>query len=207
MGCVIALAGRRIDPSDAKTARFPLVNVPMVREQLTASSKSSRVLWYVRPPADDGEERAYAAANEAILREAQALAEPSASAIARESYPGAVLAVLVWDGRARGADDLTASFAAAARRCGMATREVATVSRGLLIAGECPVDTDLSAFSQGPGVVPKLSRRTTLRQAHPSARPHWPRSPRARRARRAWPHGPESLHAALGCGPLSGQRP
>jgi hypothetical protein len=192
MGYVIALAGRRIDPSDAKTARFPLVNVPVVREQLTAlfvevqpsalvcsaacgadllaleaaraqglrcrivlpfdrtrfreSSVTDRpgnwgplfdrmmdaavtVGDLVVLEADDGEERAYAAANEAILREAQALAEPSASAIARGSHPGAVLAVLVWDGRARGADDLTASFAAAARRCGMATREVATVSQ------------------------------------------------------------------------------
>ena len=191
-GYVIALAGRRIDPPDARTARFPLSNVPMVREQLAAlfvavepcalvcsaacgadllaleaaqalglrcrvvlpfdlrrfreSSVTDRpgdwgpvfdriidavvsVGDLVVLEATPGDEQAYAAANETILREAHALAQQSASGIAGRSAPGTVLAVLVWDGRTRGADDLTASFATAARRRGMATRDVATVSR------------------------------------------------------------------------------
>jgi hypothetical protein len=33
---VIAVAGRRIDAEDAETARFPLANLPLVRERLTA---------------------------------------------------------------------------------------------------------------------------------------------------------------------------
>src|SRR5262249_61931202 len=53
---------------------------------------------------------AYAAANDAILRHAAALA--------RESSDGA-LAALVWEGAPRGDDDLTAAFGEAARQRGL----------------------------------------------------------------------------------------
>ncbi len=33
-GAIIALAGRRVDPADGDTARFPLENVPLVRHRL-----------------------------------------------------------------------------------------------------------------------------------------------------------------------------
>ena len=36
MATTIALAGRRIDPPDAETPRFPLANVPLVRDRLRA---------------------------------------------------------------------------------------------------------------------------------------------------------------------------
>ena len=192
-GCVVALAGRRIDPPDARTARFPLANVPVVRERLAAlfaeiqpralvcsaacgadllALEVGRTLglrcrivlpfdpqrfrassvtdrpgnWgpvfdrmiaavaaagdlVVLDTADDGEQ-SYAEANEAILSEAQALAEGRDLARSRApgSRPRAVLAVLAWDGHSRGDDDLTAIFAAAARRRGITLREVATAS-------------------------------------------------------------------------------
>jgi hypothetical protein len=34
-GCVVALAGRRIDADGADLPRFPLANVPLVRKRLT----------------------------------------------------------------------------------------------------------------------------------------------------------------------------
>jgi hypothetical protein len=36
MASTIALAGRRIDPPDAETPRFPLANAPLVRDRLRA---------------------------------------------------------------------------------------------------------------------------------------------------------------------------
>jgi hypothetical protein len=161
---VIALAGRRIDPVDAKAPRFPLDNVPMVERRLdelferlgatalvgsaacgadlvalrVAGRRRMRrrvVLPFDRDefrrtsvidrPGNWGQEydavltqldrthdvvvldgrregnEAYVAANEAILKQAATLA--------RESSTG-VVAVLVWEGAPRGADDVTAAF-------------------------------------------------------------------------------------------------
>jgi len=66
---------------------------------------------------DQGDDAAYAAANEAILNEAEILAGAD---------PSDVVAVVVWEGRSRGADDLTGAFATSARARGHPLREVLT---------------------------------------------------------------------------------
>jgi hypothetical protein len=67
---------------------------------------------------DEGDEAAYAAANEAILNEAEALAG---------GEPSQVVAVIVWEGGSRGEGDLTEAFAAAARARRHPVHEVMTV--------------------------------------------------------------------------------
>ena len=62
------------------------------------------------------DEAAYAAANGAILDEAAALAAPDPP-----------VAVMVWDGRSRGAGDSTVAFAEAARARGVTVLEVLTL--------------------------------------------------------------------------------
>lgn len=66
---------------------------------------------------DPGDDDAYAAANEAILDEAERLAGADASN---------VVAAIVWEGRARGQGDLTEAFATAARARNHPVREVLT---------------------------------------------------------------------------------
>jgi hypothetical protein len=68
---------------------------------------------------------AYAAANERILDEALRLA--SVGAAPQGTIPPEIgFAVIVWDGRSRGDDDVTERFAASARRRGMVVEEVLT---------------------------------------------------------------------------------
>jgi hypothetical protein len=66
---------------------------------------------------DQSDHGAYAAANQAILDEAQALAG---------GEPSEVVAIIVWEGRSRGEGDLTEGFATLARARGHAVREVLT---------------------------------------------------------------------------------
>jgi hypothetical protein len=66
---------------------------------------------------DEGD-RAYAAANRVVLREAIALAGRSNTA---------AMAVLVWDGTPRGSNDLTAAFAEEARTRGLRVAQVNTL--------------------------------------------------------------------------------
>jgi hypothetical protein len=66
---------------------------------------------------EEGDEGTYAAANHAILNEAEGLAGGD---------PPAVVAVIVWEGASRGAGDLTEAFATAARARGHPVREVLT---------------------------------------------------------------------------------
>ena len=61
-------------------------------------------------------DESYRAANEALLDEA-----------ARLALPDAPVAVIVWDGRSRGADDHTAAFGSAARGRGWTLLEVPTL--------------------------------------------------------------------------------
>ena len=66
---------------------------------------------------DEGDDAAYAAANEAILDEAEALAG---------GEPAQVVAIIVWEGRSRGEGDLTEAFATLARARGHPVRAVLT---------------------------------------------------------------------------------
>lgn len=71
----------------------------------------------VLPTAGEGS-AAYAAANEAILAEAEGLASDTGDALT---------AVLVWEGHSRGPDDLTEAFGALARARHMRVVEVLTL--------------------------------------------------------------------------------
>ena len=73
-----------------------------------------------------GSDAAYAAANEAILDEAQALGRTTNDD---------VCAVLVWEGTSRGADDLTEAFGVAARQRGLRVLEVFTVKTCFVVQG------------------------------------------------------------------------
>jgi len=66
---------------------------------------------------DEGDDATYAAANDAILNEAEGLAGGD---------PSEVVAVIVWEGASRGEGDLTEAFATAARARGHPVREVFT---------------------------------------------------------------------------------
>jgi hypothetical protein len=180
MARVAALAGRRIDAGDAPQRRFPLANVGLVRERLTALLRAERIEGLVCSAAcgadlialdlagclrlrrrvvlpfaadrfrassvtdrpgdwgplfdrvigalaatgdvvtlglDPGDDDAYAAANDALLDEAERLAGDD---------PQAVVAAIVWEGRSRGEGDLTEAFATAARARNHPVREVLT---------------------------------------------------------------------------------
>jgi hypothetical protein len=67
---------------------------------------------------DEGDDATYAAANEAILTQAEAFAG---------GEPSQVVAIIVWEGRSRGEGDLTEGFATLARTRGHPVREVLTV--------------------------------------------------------------------------------
>ena len=67
---------------------------------------------------DDGDDATYAAANEAILNEAETLAG---------GEPSQIVAIIVWEGRSRGEGDLTEGFATLARARGHPVREVLTI--------------------------------------------------------------------------------
>jgi len=191
---IVALAGRRIDARGARVARFPLGNVPLVRERIrlalldldartvvcsaaagadllaleVASTLGLRrfvVLPYARErfrqhsvidrPGDweasflrvCREQRELGGlrtlrmrgtfhessrrASRVILDDAQALGAYGTHGVGRGLVQGAqeerVTAVVVWDGTVRGASDLTADFAAEARRRGLPVVEVPTV--------------------------------------------------------------------------------
>ena len=66
---------------------------------------------------DEGDDATYAAANHAILNEAEGLAGGD---------PSEVVAVIVWEGASRGEGDLTEAFATAARARGHPVREAST---------------------------------------------------------------------------------
>jgi hypothetical protein len=178
---VLAAAGRRIDPADALTARFPLRNADLVRRRIRALFESHQATALVTSgacgadlialdeagalglrrrvilpfdrnrfratsvtdrPGDWGplydrlmdeiasrqdliilsgaaeENAAYAAVNSRILDEAEALA--------RLSTCGAA-AVLLWDGRPRGDNDLTKAFGDCAHQRGLTVLGVSTL--------------------------------------------------------------------------------
>ncbi len=66
---------------------------------------------------DPGDDQTYAAANHAILDQAELLAD---------GHPSDIVAVVVWEGRSRGQGDLTEAFATAARARNHPVREVLT---------------------------------------------------------------------------------
>jgi hypothetical protein len=67
---------------------------------------------------DENDDATYAAANHAILDEAEGLADGD---------PSEVVAVIVWEGGSRGEGDLTEAFATAARARGHPLLEISTI--------------------------------------------------------------------------------
>lgn len=66
---------------------------------------------------DEGDDATYAAANDAILNEAEALVA---------EHPTDVVALIVWEGDSRGEGDLTEAFATSARTRDHPVREILT---------------------------------------------------------------------------------
>ncbi len=180
-GTVVALAGRRVDAPGTKPPRFPLGNVPLVRQRLAELLARERAAALVcsaacgadlvalaeaerlglrrrivlpfaperfretsvvdRPgdwgPAFDrliaaagaagdlvvldvgNNNSTYAAANQAIVREAQALAQADSAA-------NRLVALVVWEGAARVGTDATEGFRNMAVRAGFEERSVLT---------------------------------------------------------------------------------
>jgi hypothetical protein len=182
---VIALAGRRIDVPDTKSPRFPLQNVPEVRERLAGLLVSEhaealvcsaacgadlialeeaerlglrrRIVLPFTPkrfretsvtdrPGDWGplfdrliaaaetagdlvmlqsaggdDDAAYAAANQVIIGEAEALAKAGVEGIALRR-----VAVIVWEGAAREGTDASGGLLALAAQAGFEERSVLT---------------------------------------------------------------------------------
>ena len=89
----------------------------MVFDRVVAGARGGGDLYTLGRPVDD--DGAFLATNEAILGVAQA--------VAREQEPtDGVVAVVAWDGVARGANDVTERFMAAARGRGIGIVEVGT---------------------------------------------------------------------------------
>jgi hypothetical protein len=182
---VIALAGRRIDAPDTDPPRFPLENVPIVRERIAAllsaehaealvcsaacgadlialteaerlglrrrivlpfPAKRFRETSVTDRPGDwgpmfdrlialaegandlvilsgtgDDDDKAYAAANEAIIREAEALARGTSENIRLRR-----VVVIVWEGSARPGTDASGGLRTLATEAGFEDRTVLT---------------------------------------------------------------------------------
>jgi hypothetical protein len=182
---VIALAGRRIDAPDTDPPRFPLENVPIVRERIAAllsaehaealvcsaacgadlialteaerlglrrrivlpfQAKRFRQTSVTDRPGDwgpmfdrlialaegandlvilsgtgDDDDKAYAAANEAIIREAEALARGTSESIRLRR-----VVVIVWEGSARSGTDASGGLRTLATEAGFEDRTLLT---------------------------------------------------------------------------------
>ena len=182
---VIALAGRRIDAPDTDPPRFPLENVPIVRERIAAllsaehaealvcsaacgadlialteaerlglrrrivlpfPAKRFRETSVTDRPGDwgpvfdrlialaegandlvilsetgDDDDKAYAAANEAIIQEAEALARGTSEGIRLRR-----VVVIVWEGSARAGSDASGGLRTLATEAGFEDRTLLT---------------------------------------------------------------------------------
>ncbi len=93
---------------------------PLYDQQVAATAAADDLL--VLDSATDGD-TAYAAANEAIVREAQALART-----AQPDRPHRLIAILVWEGATRPGSDATARFRDLTRRAGFEEQSISTLS-------------------------------------------------------------------------------
>ena len=89
-------------------------------DELLADLRQSEALVVLAHVKEGDTSSAYAKTNHEILARAASLARTDAP-------PDDVLAVAVWDGHSRGADDLTVEFIQAARRQGLDVEEVSTL--------------------------------------------------------------------------------
>ena len=185
--CVVAVAGRRIDPEPAEARRFPFEQVPKVERELhqlfeeigvsilvtsaacgadlvalkvagamniparivlpfsAARFKETSVLDRPRPgywgelfdnaiaaarasgevvelSGDPRSHGAYSAANEAIIKDALSLTSSEASGADKQP-----VAVIIWEGKARGGTDATDEFRKRAEAAGFDIRTIVTI--------------------------------------------------------------------------------
>ena len=93
---------------------------PVYDQQVAATAAAGDLLVL---DAATGGDAAYAAANEAIVREAQALART-----AQPGRPHSLIAILVWEGAPCPGSDATARFRDLTRRAGFAEQSISTLS-------------------------------------------------------------------------------
>lgn len=93
---------------------------PLFDQQVAAAAAAGDLLVL---NAATGGDAAYAAANETIVREAQALARA-----AQPHKPDRLIAILVWEGAPRPGSDATARFRDLARRAGFEEQSISTLS-------------------------------------------------------------------------------
>jgi hypothetical protein len=93
---------------------------PVYDQQVAATAAAGDLLVL---NATSGGDAAYAAANEAIVREAQALART-----AQPDAPHRLIAILVWDEAPRSDGDATARFRDLTRRAGFEEQSISTLS-------------------------------------------------------------------------------
>ena len=93
---------------------------PVYDQQVAATAAAGDLLVL---DAATGGDAAYAAANEAIVREAQALART-----AQPDGPHRLIAILVWEGAPRPGSDATARFRDLTRRAGFEEQSISTLS-------------------------------------------------------------------------------
>lgn len=94
-------------------------------DRLIRAASERGDLVIARSPAD--ETAAYAATNNGIISEAQKLAREVAARSDGEEGRARIVAVVIWEGVSRGVDDLTAEFAAAARKAGIPVEQINTL--------------------------------------------------------------------------------
>jgi hypothetical protein len=109
-----------VDRSDYWGERFDRLCVDVEAFRNSRARPAGHADSIVELPAGDGsDDAAYARANERILADAQRLAGESGTR---------VVAVLVWDGKPRGPDDLTAAFGDLARARDCAVIDISTLN-------------------------------------------------------------------------------
>lgn len=126
----LGIRRRIVLPFDASRFRATSVvdrpgNWGSLFDTLHQEARARNDLEIVSHEGDD--EEAYAVATERIIAEALELAKEEAGRESGESPESQPTAIVVWDGRSRGEGDLTARFAALARKNGMRVMEIDTM--------------------------------------------------------------------------------
>ena len=108
------------DSGKPRSLTVPAAGVRSDDQQVAATAAAGDLLVL---DAATGGDAAYAAANEAIVREAQALART-----AQPDGPHRLIAILVWEGAPRPGSDATARFRDLTRRAGFEEQSISTLS-------------------------------------------------------------------------------
>ena len=105
---IVALAGRRVDATDAKEKRFSPENAESVKERIRKFLQTENATALVSA----------AACGADILDQAEELAEETGEQLS---------AVVVWNGQSRGENDVTMHFLEEAKQRGLKVTEIKTM--------------------------------------------------------------------------------